>query len=247
MVIDADLQDPPELLSEMMRIMDDGADVVYGQRGSREGESWFKLATASLFYRVLEKLSSMPIPRDTGDFRLMDRRVADMLSLMPERHRFIRGMISWIGGRQVPLVYEREARFAGESKYPISKMLRFAVDAITGFSTAPLRFAVWLGGLVSLLAFLLLFYTLVNWMTGHVVPGWASSLVATSLFAGTQLLVLGIMGEYLGRLVEEAKGRPLFLIGSVHAHGQEHLLPPDFASLPPLRQQQLMHALTGVD
>ena len=178
LLIDADLQDPPELLASMMSLMDDGADVVYGKRSKREGESRFKLVTASLFYRLLSRLTDVPIPRDTGDFRLMTRKVVDILNAMPERHRFLRGMVSWIGGKQVPLVYERQARFAGASKYPLPKMVRFATDAVTSFSTKPLRLAVWLGVAVSTLAFLLLFYAVYAWATGHVVPGWASSTVA---------------------------------------------------------------------
>ncbi len=242
MLIDADLQDPPELLAEMMALMDEGegADVVYGERISRDGESRFKLVTASLFYRLLGKLSAVNIPRNTGDFRLMTRSVVDALGLMPEHHRFLRGMISWIGGRQVPLRYDRAARFAGDSKYPFRKMLRFAIDAITSFSIVPLRLAVWLGIAVSGLAFLLLFYVAYRWVTHAVVPGWASSLIATSLFAGTQLLVLGIIGEYLGKLVEELKGRPLFLIGEVCVRGRGHAVPSAFSRYEPSRQQDIL-------
>ncbi len=225
LLIDADLQDPPELLQDMMSLMDAGADVVYGQRSVRQGESRFKLLTASLFYRLLGLLTDVPIPRDTGDFRLMSRNVVDILNTMPERHRFLRGMVTWIGGKQVPLVYERHARFAGSSKYPLRKMLQLAVDAITSFSTKPLRLAVWLGVATSTLAFLLLFYAIFRWMTGDVVPGWASSLVASTLFAGTQLLVLGIIGEYLGRLVEDVKRRPLFMIDTIQAQGRTALPP----------------------
>jgi dolichol-phosphate mannosyltransferase len=245
MVIDADLQDPPELLGAMMALMDAGADVVYGKRTSRQGESWFKLATASLFYRLLTHLTDVPIPRDTGDFRLMTRQVVEMLALMPERHRFLRGMVSWIGGTQVPLDYERQTRFAGSSKYPLRKMLRFATDAITSFSTKPLRLAVWLGIAVSGLAFLLLFYATFRWASGAVVPGWASSLVASSLFAGTQLLVLGIFGEYLGRVVEDLKQRPLFMIGAVRARGQTHVLPGEFYRYGMDQRQALLGRLLG--
>ena len=145
MLIDADLQDPPELIADMMALMDRGADVVYGQRRSREGESWFKTYTAATFYRLLSRLANVRIPQDTGDFRLMSRRVLDVMLTMPERERFIRGMVSWIGGRQVPLLYERKARFAGTTKYNLPKMIRFATDAITSFSIGPLRLASWLG------------------------------------------------------------------------------------------------------
>ena len=239
MLIDADLQDPPELLAEMMHALDSGADVAYGRRTIRGGETRFKLASAALFYRALERLSTVPIPRDTGDFRLMSRRVVDALTIMPERHRFIRGMVSWIGGRQVSIPYERDVRFAGDSKYPLTKMFRFAVDAITSFSTAPLRFATWLGILTSGLAFLLILYTVARWMTGQVIPGWASSVVSSSLFAGIQLFVLGIMGEYLGRLVEEAKGRPLFIINAIDRNGERYVPPVDFANLS-VAEQNLM-------
>jgi glycosyltransferase involved in cell wall biosynthesis len=215
LLIDADLQDPPEMIPSMMALMDSGADVVYGKRSVRHGENWFKLTTAFLFYRFLSYLADIPIPRDAGDFRLMTRRVVDILNTMPERHRFLRGMVSWIGGRQLPLEYERQARFAGSTKYPLRKMVRFAVDAVTSFSTKPLRVAVWLGLAVSLLAFGLLFYVLFRWATDSVIPGWASSAFAQALFAGTQLLVLGTMGEYLGRMVEDTKGRPIYLIDSV--------------------------------
>ncbi len=229
MLIDADLQDPPELLLAMMRELDGGAEVAYGQRIARGGETRFKLWSAALFYRGLERISAVPIPRDTGDFRLMSRRVADALAMMPERHRFIRGMVSWIGGRQVAIPYQREARYAGESKYPLAKMVRFAVDAITSFSTAPLRFATWLGIVTSGLAFLLILYTVARWLTGQVIPGWASAVVSSSLFAGIQLFVLGIMGEYLGRLVEEAKGRPLFIINAIDRRGERYAPPVEFA------------------
>lgn len=247
MLIDADLQDPPELLGEMMARMDDGADVVYGRRISREGESWFKTWTAAKFYRALDRLSSVPIPRDTGDFRLMTRRVADILAAMPERHRFIRGMVSWIGGRQVELPYERQARFAGVTKYPLRKMIAFALDAITSFSTKPLRIASWLGAAVSAMAFGLLAYTLIVWLSGDAIPGWASSLTASSLFAGTQLLVLGIMGEYIGRIVDEVKRRPLFIIGAVRRGGIDMPLhgagePSYDAAIAELRR---LHAASG--
>jgi dolichol-phosphate mannosyltransferase len=160
LLIDADLQDPPELLSEMMAAMDQGADVVYGTRSARKGETFFKLVTASLFYRLLNSLSKVPIPRDTGDFRLMQRAVVDILNAMPEQHRFIRGMVSWIGGKQIAFPYERDARYAGTTKYPLRKMIRFAVDGITSFSTTPLRIAVWLGLTSAALSFLVLGYAL---------------------------------------------------------------------------------------
>lgn len=215
LLIDADLQDPPELLPPMAKRMDEGFDVVYGKRIARAGETTFKRLTASVFYRLLNRLSSVPIPEDTGDFRLMSRPVVDILNTMPERHRFIRGMVSWIGGRQAAFPYARDARFAGETKYPLRKMVSLAIDALTSFSTKPLRAAVWLGLMSSLFAFAILVYAVVQWVAGNVVPGWASSVVAISFFSGTQLFVLGVFGEYLGRVVQEVKGRPLFTIGKI--------------------------------
>lgn len=215
LLIDADLQDPPEALSDMMSLMDQGHDVVYGQRTVREGETWFKLLSAYSFYRILGILSPVSIPADTGDFRLMTRRVVDILNAMPERHRFLRGMVSWIGGRQKAYSYERRSRFAGSTGYPLKKMLRFAVDAITSFSIVPLRIATWVGAATSLAAFLIFAYAIYVKLTGLTVPGWTSSLASTALFSGVQLLVLGVIGEYLGRLVDQQKGRPLFIIDQI--------------------------------
>lgn len=215
LIIDADLQDPPELLGEMMKRMDAGADVVYGQRRKRAGETMFKLATAAAFYRIIERLTDTPIPRDTGDFRLMSRRALDVLMSMPERHRFIRGMVSWIGFKQEALAYDRDARFAGETKYPFRKMLKFAIDAVTAFSIKPLTFAVTLGFGAALVAALLVLYSIIIWISGKTVPGWASITAAVAFFSGAQLIVMGIFGEYLGRLYEQSKGRPLYIIADV--------------------------------
>lgn len=215
LLIDSDLQDPPELLGAMMKIMDDGADVVYGTRISRDGETAFKKATAAGFYRFFSRVANMSIPLDSGDFRLMDRRIVDILNAMPERHRFIRGMVSWIGGNQVALPYHRDRRYAGTTKYPLSKMIRFAVDAITSFSTKPLRFAVWLGMVAACLSCLIIPFALVQWLRGDVVAGWTSIMGIVALFSGVQLVVIGIIGEYLGRLVEQSKGRPLVLIDKI--------------------------------
>jgi glycosyltransferase involved in cell wall biosynthesis len=231
LLIDADLQDPPELLSAMAEIMDDGADVVYGKRMSRAGETTFKLLTASVFYRLLNQLSTVPIPEDSGDFRLMSREIVDVLRAMPEQHRFIRGMVSWIGGRQVAMPYARDARFAGETKYPLRKMVSFAIDALTSFSTKPLRAAVWLGLLSSAFAFTILLYAVYQWAMGNVVPGWASSLVTISFFSGTQLFVMGVFGEYLGRVVQEVKRRPLFTIGKIHRADTESAFTGDARDL----------------
>ncbi len=231
MLIDADLQDPPELLAEMMAVMDGGADVVFGQRTHRAAETFFKRSTASLFYRLLSRLAAVPIPRDTGDFRLMSRRVVDALSSMPERQRFIRGMVSWVGGRQVALPYERRPRLAGVSKYPLRKMIRFALDAITSFSATPLRLASYLGLGAASLGGVLLLFTLWRWLLGGTVVGWSSLMTVVVLFGAVQLIVLGIMGEYIGRLFLEAKARPLFLVGTVLAEGRAHELPVEFSTL----------------
>ena len=214
-IIDADLQDPPELLSKMMERMDGGCDVVFGQRIKREGETAFKKASAFAFYRLLNRMVDIDIPRDTGDFRLMSRRAVDILNSMPEHHRFIRGMVSWIGMRQEALPYEREARFAGETKYPLSKMIRFAIDAITGFSVRPLRMASYFGFGFGIATLLLLAYVLVYYFLGHTVEGWTSLAVIILALGSVQMFVAGVMGEYLGRLYIESKHRPLFVIQEV--------------------------------
>ena len=232
LIIDADLQDPPELLPEMMRRMDEGADVVFGRRTSREGEDWFKKVTASLFYRIFKRLVEFDIPLDTGDFRLISRRVLSLLNAMPEQHRFIRGMVSWVGFNQVAVTYERQARHAGETKYPLRKMLRFAFDGITSFSVRPLRLASYLGLTFGILGLVTLIYTLTAWTLGWAVVGWTSIMTVVLLLGSAQLVVLGVMGEYLGRLCLEAKRRPLFVIEKIErrsfaepARGgaQEHL------------------------
>lgn len=215
LLIDADLQDPPELLAAMMELMDGGPEVVYGKRVEQAGETLFKRATAAVFYRILRTLSSVDIPVDSGDFRLMNRRVVDILLSMPEQHRFTRGLVSWIGGSQVAISYARDPRFAGETKYPLSKMARFAIDALTSFSIKPLRLATWLGFLSAFFAFGLMAYSSVRWAIGEVVDGWTSLIMAVAAFAAVQLIVLGILGEYVGRLVLESKRRPLFIVDTV--------------------------------
>lgn len=215
LILDADLQDPPELLPQMMELMDQGAEVVYGQRRTRAGESRIKLGTSSLFYRVINRLTEVKIPQDTGDFRLMSRRFLDAFLAMPERPRFIRGMFAWLGFNQVPLLYDRDARFAGTTKYPLRRLFGLAIDAVTGFSTRPLVLASLLGVVVSFGAFALLLYTLFAWAFLDAVPGWAAQTVVMCLIGGVQLLVLGIQGEYLGRLFDQSKGRPLYLIDQV--------------------------------
>jgi glycosyltransferase involved in cell wall biosynthesis len=220
LVIDADLQDPPELLPDMMAAMDAGADVVYGQRDARAGESLAKRATAYLFYRLLSSLSEVTIPKDTGDFRLMSRRVVDALGEMPEQHRFIRGIVAWLGFTQVPLRYQRDPRAAGTTKYPFSKMARFAADAITGFSISPLRLSSVLAFGCFLLTGLLIFYVLYSYFVLSVVRGWTSLLLFFLIFSGAQLLVLGVIGEYVGRTFVESKRRPLFFVQEIFTSGE---------------------------
>jgi dolichol-phosphate mannosyltransferase len=238
LLIDADLQDPPELLLMMMPIMETGADVVYGQRVRRRGETLFKRASASLFYRVLSRLTAVAIPKDTGDFRLMRRRVVDILLAMPERDRFIRGMVSWIGGRQVALPYERDQRFAGTTKYPLHKMINFALDAVTSFSTTPLRISTWLGLATAGLATILLIYTLVQWAAGDTITGWTSIMAAVTAFSAIQLLCIGIIGEYLGRLVQENKKRPMFMIEHIIQNGRACELSSNFSELSAVEKRQ---------
>ena len=215
LIIDADLQDPPELLPDMMALMDEGADVVFGQRRQRDGESLFKRATAAAFYRLIGRLTDVEIPVDAGDFRLITRRVLELLAAMPERHRFVRGMVAWIGGKQVPLPYDRKARVAGESKYPLSKMIRFAADAITAFSVVPLMASMTIGWVMALVGFAFFVYSIVGWAMGHTLPGWTSLMAAVGLLGGMQFLMLGIIGAYLGRLYDQSKGRPLFMIRDI--------------------------------
>jgi dolichol-phosphate mannosyltransferase len=216
LIIDADLQDPPELLGDMLATMAaESADVVYAVRRKREGETFFKKLTASIFYRVLDRVTDTPIPLDTGDFRLMSRRALDALLSLPEQARFIRGMVAWVGFRQVPFPYDRDERLAGESKYPLGKMIRFALDAVTGFSTAPLRLASHLGLVLTGLSLLLFAYVAIGWLSGSAVQGWTSTMLVVVFLGAAQMFVLGMIGEYLGRLYVESKRRPLYLIADV--------------------------------
>jgi dolichol-phosphate mannosyltransferase len=215
LIIDADLQDPPELLPAMMTLMDEGADVVYGQRRVREGEGLFKRATAAAFYRLIGRMTDVEIPLDAGDFRLVTRRVLDILLAMPERHRFIRGMVAWIGGRQVAIPYDRKPRAAGESKYPLGKMIRFAADAITAFSVVPLMASMTIGWIMAVVGFGFTVYSIIGWLLGLNLPGWTSLMAAMGILGGMQFLMLGIIGAYLGRLYDQSKGRPLFMIGEI--------------------------------
>jgi len=224
LLIDADLQDPPELLPAMMARLDDGADVVYGQRRRRRQESFFKLATAFLFYRLIAALATVPIPPDTGDFRLMTRRVLDVLLAMPERHRFLRGMVSWVGFRQEPILFDRDPRFAGQTHYPFKKMWKLAVDAVTGFSTRPLAWVGKAGALTLPVGLALSAAGLLGWGRDHPTTGLTTTGWLTAL-AGLQMIGLGILGEYVGRISEQGKGRPLFLIESIHRPGLASVAP----------------------
>jgi dolichol-phosphate mannosyltransferase len=212
---DADLQDPPEVYPGMIAKWREGYDVVYGIRASREGETWFKLVTAKLFYRLIYRITSVDIPLDTGDFRLIDRRVVNAIRRMPERNRFLRGMVPWVGFRQTGIEYERVARFAGESKFSsVSKMLPFAVDAVTSFSYFPLRIATYLGFIIAVISMLAILSVVFLRLFGPDTPllGQATTLVAVLFLGGVQLISLGIIGEYLGRIYDEVKGRPLYLV-----------------------------------
>jgi len=235
-LIDSDLQDPPELIGEMIAAWQQGADVAYGQRRKRDGETFFKLFTAKLFYRLLKLLTQSDIPSDTGDFRLMDRRVVEVLRSMRERHRFIRGMVSWVGGKQVAVPYDRRPRFAGETKYPFRKMFAFAIDAITSFSIVPLR-------LVTYLALCILFLAVLATLTVFVVklinpaafiPGFAATMLTIIFFGGFQLLALGIIGEYLGRMYEAVKARPIYIVEQVYQQHDGRLAARSPESVPPM-------------
>lgn len=215
LIIDADLQDPPELLPAFMKAMDEGADVVYGQRICRNGDPWFKRATAALFYRLMGRLSDTSMPQDTGDFRLISRRAVEILNKMPERSRFLRGMMGWIGLKQAAVPYERAPRHAGKTKYPFGKMLRFAFDGLTSFSILPLRLASYMGAAFGGVGLILLLYVLRAWLAGETVQGWTSLMVVVLVIGSAQLICLGVFGEYLGRLYMESKQRPLFIIESV--------------------------------
>jgi glycosyltransferase involved in cell wall biosynthesis len=214
-IIDGDLQDPPEMLAPMMERIDAGIDIVFGQRRRRERETHFKLATAAVFYRILDYLTEFPIPRDTGDFRLISRRALDALLAMPEPYRFVRGMFCWIGYPQEAYLYDRTRRFAGTTKYPLTKMFGLAIDAVTGFSIVPLRLASHLGILLALLSIPLISYVVIGWISGNTVEGWTSLMAVVVILGSVQMLVLGLIGEYLGRTYMQTKGRPLFVVQDV--------------------------------
>jgi dolichol-phosphate mannosyltransferase len=216
LIIDADLQDPPELLGDMRRAMvEQQADVVYAVRRKRQGETLFKKATAKLFYRLLDRLTDTEIPLDTGDFRLISRRALDAFLALPEQARFIRGMVAWIGFKQVPFPYDRAERAAGATSYPFGKMLRLAFDAVTGFSTAPLRFASHAAVILAFASLLLLFYIGWGYFAGDPVQGWTSTMLVVVVLSAIQMFVLGMIGEYLGRMYVEVKRRPLYIVADI--------------------------------
>ncbi len=212
-IMDADLQDPPEVVTDMVAKWREGYDVVYGQRSVRHGESWFKRITAAVFYRLLRMLIPIDIPLDTGDFRLMSRPVVLAMRALREQHRFVRGMVAWVGFKSTAVLYERPERFAGETKYPLRKMLRFAIDGITSFSILPLRLATWLGIMAGVVAIITSVWALYAGITGQTVPGWATIMIAVALASSAQLIMTGILGEYVGRIYEEVKRRPLYIVG----------------------------------
>lgn len=219
-VIDADLQDPPEVIPELVSRWTEGYQVVYAVRSERQGETFFKKATAALFYRLIRNITNVDIPADTGDFRLLDRKVVDALGSIREKHRFVRGLVSWVGFRQIGVPYVRHERLAGETKYPLKKMLKFAFDGITSFSFLPLQMATYLGFAVSGLSFLLICWVLYQKLVLHnaTEPGWASVMVAVLFLGGVQLITIGLIGEYMGRIHDEVKGRPLYLLQEEFGH-----------------------------
>lgn len=223
-VIDGDLQDPPEVIPQLVKKWQEGYEVVYATRESREGDGLFKKLTAAIFYRLLGSFTRIEIPKDTGDFRLMSRRAVLELRTLKEKARFVRGLVSWIGFRQTGITFARDRRLAGETKYPFRKMLRFALDAMTSFSQVPLQMATYLGFIISIVCFGYIVYAiLLKLLTDAPVLGWASLVVAMLFLGGIQLITLGIIGEYVGRIYEEVKARPLYIIEELTGfrHGSE--------------------------
>lgn len=216
-IMDADLQDPPEVVLQMAARWREGYDIVYGIRDVRAEDTWFKRASARAFYRLLRRVSDVEIPSDVGDFRLVDRKVVAAMRRLPERARYLRGMFSWVGFKQVGVPYVRARRFAGRTKYPLRKMIRLATDALISFSGAPLKLALTAGFIVSVLAFIAVVAAVIVKITGaFTVPGWASIVAGVSFLGGVQLLVMGAMGEYVARIYEEVKRRPLYLVNEMH-------------------------------
>ncbi len=215
-IIDADLQDPPEVILQMVEQWEQGYEVVYGKRLQREGETFFKKFTAKMFYRFLDSMTDVKLPVDVGDFRLIDRKVCDAMKCLPERSRYVRGLVSWVGFKQTSVEYRREKRFAGETKYPLKKMLKLAGDGIFSFSYKPLKLATFAGMLVSIISFIYLIVVLIQrFVKNDIASGWASSMAVSLFFNGVMLIVIGIMGEYVGRIYEEVKARPLYIVGEL--------------------------------
>lgn len=213
-IIDADLQDPPELIPDMLKLWEEGNEVIYGKRKTRSGESVFKLLTAKMFYKTLNALSDVDIPKDTGDFRLVDRKVVDAMNSLPEHNKFLRGLWSWLGYKQCAFEYERKERFAGETKYPLKKMLKLASDGIISFSSKPIKLVGLLGIISIVISFIILIYALASYIfkLNQLSAGWTSLMVAITFFAGVQLLSLWIISEYIGRIYDETKGRPQYVV-----------------------------------
>jgi len=225
-VIDADLQDPPEVIAQFVEKWQEGYDIIYGIREKRDGETWMKLLTAALFYRVLRKMANLDIPPDTGDFRLMSRRAVMHFKRFKERDRFVRGLVSWLGFKQTGITYIRDRRHAGETKYPYSKMFRFALDGITSFSIVPLKMATWLGYGSSLIALLYALSVFIQKALGYTVQGWATIMVGMLFLGGVQLICTGILGEYLGRIFNEIKQRPLYIIEEAYGYNNKNVKEP---------------------
>ena len=213
-IMDADMQDPPEVITDMINLWESGNEVIYAKRKSRDGETKFKLFTAKMFYKILNSLSDVEIPKDTGDFRLADRKVVDVINSLPEHNKFLRGLFSWVGFKQVPLEYERKERFAGKTKYPLKKMLKLASDGITSFSTKPLKILGVLGAISIAISILLLIYALISYIfnLNQLMPGWTSLMVTITFLGGMQLLSIWLISEYIGKIYDEAKGRPEYII-----------------------------------
>ncbi|GKU85209.1 glycosyltransferase family 2 protein [Niallia sp. NCCP-28] len=217
-IIDADLQDPPELILEMIGKWKSGYDVVYAKRTARKGETFFKKQTAALFYRTLRAMTDIEIPIDTGDFRLIDRKVCEQMQNVHERNRFVRGLVSWVGFKQTAVEYERDERYAGETKYPLKRMLKLSIDGITSFSYKPLKIANYLGAALSTIGFIYMLVVLYQKLfTTTTITGWSSIIVIQLFFSGITLMMLGVMGEYIGRIYDEAKNRPLYIVQDVYS------------------------------
>lgn len=218
-IIDGDLQDPPEVIPQMMAKHKEGYEVVYGQRAKRKGESWFKKVTAKYFYRTLKSITNVEIPVDTGDFRLIDRKIVDLLKQMPEQNKFLRGQIAWLGFRQTHVLFERDERQFGETGYPFSKMLKFALDGITGFSDVPLQLVTKMGIVISFFSFLVILYAIFShFVLEQTITGWTSLIISSMFIGGVQLISIGIIGEYISRINKNVQNRPLYIIDETNVN-----------------------------